>query len=163
MQRTMHQIQRNSPGNCTNRKRLTDDTRATARVSIAVHAAFHATAFSTMVRITRGAVTHQHAGSGGSLEHIVDTFDAEGTTFFVVPSADIVGNTFSLRSRHVVQVVWVVLCRPEVRLASDKDDRNDRSTNGPHLFNPLQVVRSERPTSWRARLKYLDRHVLQRI
>lgn len=106
-------------------------------MSTVVYTTLHPTALSTMVGIAWGAVTHQHAGSGGSLKDIVDTFDAESAAFFVVPSADVVSDTLGLRSCHVIQVVWVILCRPEVRFASDEDDRNDGSANGPHLFYPL--------------------------
>ena len=102
-----------------------------------IHPTFHATALSAMVGTARSAVTHQHAGSGGGLKDIINTLDPEGTALFVVPSADIVGNTLGLRSCHIVQVIWVILSRPEVRFASDEDDRNDGSANGPHLFNPL--------------------------
>jgi hypothetical protein len=90
-----------------------------------------------MVGTARSAVTHQHAGSGGGLKDIIDAFDAESAALFVIPSADIVSDTLGLRSCHVIQVVWVILCRPEVRFASDKEYRNDGSANGPHLFYPL--------------------------
>jgi len=104
-----------------------------------IHATFHtAAALSAMVGTTRSAVTHQHAGSGGGLKDIINAFDAEGAALFVVPSADIVSDTLGLRSCHVVQVVWMILRRPKVRFASDKDDRNDGTANGPHLFNPLR-------------------------
>jgi hypothetical protein len=102
-----------------------------------VYTTLHPTALPTMVSTARNTVTHQHAGSGGSLKDIVDTFDAKSTAFFVVSGADVVCDTLGLRSCNVIQVVRVVLWRPEVRFASDKDDRNDGSANGPHLFNPL--------------------------
>lgn len=102
-----------------------------------VYTAFHPAALSTMVGTARGTVTHQHAGPGGSLKDIVNAFDAKSAAFFVVPSADIMGDTLGLRSCHVIQVIWMILCRPKVRFASDEDDRNDGSANGPHLFYPL--------------------------
>jgi hypothetical protein len=105
-------------------------------VTTFVHTALHPTALSAMVG-ARSAVTHQHAGSGGGLKDIINALDAEGTALFVIPRADVVSDTFGLCSCHIVQVVWVVLSRPEIRFASDKDDRNDGSANRPHLFNPL--------------------------
>jgi hypothetical protein len=102
-----------------------------------VHAALHPTALSAMVGTAWSTVTHQHAGSGGSLKDIVNALDAEGAAFFVVPSANIVSDTFGLRSCHIIQVIWVILRWPEVRFASDEDDRNDGSANRPHFFYPL--------------------------
>ena len=90
-----------------------------------------------MVGVPRSTVTHKHASSGGGFKDIIDTFNAEGAALFVVPSTNVVSNTLGLRSCHVIQVIWVVLCRPEVRFASDKDDRNNGSADGPHLFYPL--------------------------
>ena len=86
---------------------------------------------------TTGTITHQHAGSSGGLKDVVDTFDAKSATFFVVPGTNIVGDTLGLRSCNIIQVVRVILWRPEVRFASDEDYRNDGSANGPHLFYPL--------------------------
>lgn len=103
----------------------------------AVHTTPHATAPSAVVRTARSTVTHQHAGSGGGLKDVIDAFNAEGAALLIVPSADIVSDTFGLRPRHIIQVIWVILCRPEVRFTPDKDDRNDGSANGPHLFYPL--------------------------
>ena len=79
---------------------------------VVAHTALHATALSAMVRATRSPVSHQHTGPGGGLKDIINTFDTEGAALFVVPCADIVSDTFGLRSCHVIQVVWVVLCRP---------------------------------------------------
>lgn len=106
-------------------------------MSTVVYPNLQPAALSSMVGIARSAIAHEHAGSGGSLEDIVNTFDPKRTAFLVVPGADIVSNTFGLRSCHVIQVIWVVLWRPEVRFASDEDDRNDRSADGPDLFDPL--------------------------
>jgi len=106
-------------------------------VPTVIQATLHATALPAMVRTARSTVTHQHASSGGRFKHVVNSFDTEGTALFVVPSADIVSNTLGLRSCHIVQVVWVILWGPEVRFASDEDDRNDGSADGPHLFYPL--------------------------
>ena len=102
-----------------------------------VHTTLHPTAFPAMVRAARNTVTHQHARSGGSLKHIVDTFDPKSTAFFIVSRPDVVSDTLGLRPCNVIQVVRVILWRPEVRFASDEDDRNDGSTNGPNLFYPL--------------------------
>lgn len=107
-----------------------------------VHATLHPTALSAVVGAAWSAVTHQHAGSGGSLKDIVNTLDAESAALFVVPGADVVSDTFGLRSCHVIQVVWMILRRSEVRFASDKDDRNDGAADGPDLFNPLKTARS---------------------
>ena len=109
-------------------------------MSTIVHATFHATTLSAVMGIACSTVTHKHASSSGGLEHIVNAFNPEGAAFFVVPGADIMSNTFGLRPCHVIQVIWMILCRPEVRFAPDKDDRNDGSTNGPHFFNPLQIA-----------------------
>jgi len=72
-----------------------------------VYPALNPAALPTMVRTARGTITHQHAGPGGSLKDIVDTFDAKSTAFLVVSGADLVGNTLSLRPCHVIQVVRV--------------------------------------------------------
>lgn len=45
------------------------------------------------------AFAHQHAGPGGSLKDIVDTFDLEGGAFFVTTSADGLGDAFTLSTR----------------------------------------------------------------
>jgi len=126
-----------SPGDYANRKCLTDDTRTTARVPTVVHTTLHAAALSAMVRAARSTITHQHAGSGGRLKDIINTFNTEGAALFVVPGPDVVSNTFCLRSCHVIQVVWMILWWPEVRFAPDEDDRNDGPAYGPHLFYPL--------------------------
>lgn len=81
---------------------------------IAIQSTLHATALSAMVGTAWSTITHQHAGSSGGFKHIVNAFDAEGTAFFVVPSTDVVSDTLGLRSCHIVQVIWVVLRRPEV-------------------------------------------------
>jgi hypothetical protein len=70
-----------------------------------VYSALHPTALPTMV----STVTHQHAGSGGGLKDVVDTFDAKSTAFFVVSGTDVMGDTFGLRSCNEIQVVWVIL------------------------------------------------------
>ena len=106
-----------------------------------VHATHHPAALSAMVGVARSAIAHQHAGPGGGLKHIVNALDAEGTALFVIPGTDVVSDTLGLRSCHVIQVVWVVLWRSEVRFASDKDDRNNGSADRPYLFYPLQVAR----------------------
>lgn len=72
------------------------------------------TTLAGMPVVIRSTITHQHAGPGGGLKDVVDTFDAKSTAFFVVSGTDIVSDTFGLRSCHVIQVVWVILCRPEV-------------------------------------------------
>lgn len=107
---------------------------------ISVHTTPHATAPSAMVGTARSTITHQHTGSGGGLKDIIDAFNAEGAALLIVSSADIVSDTFGLRPRHKIQVIWVILCRTEVRFTSDKDDRNDGSANGPHLFYPLYIA-----------------------
>lgn len=99
------------------------------------------TALPAMVR-ARNTVAHQHTSSGGSLEDIIDTFDAKSAALFVVSGTDSVSDILGLRSCNVIRVVWVILGRPEVRFASDKDDRNDGPANGPHLFYPLLVARN---------------------
>lgn len=99
-----------------------------------VQTTLHATALSAMVRIARSAITHQHAGPGGGLEDIINAFDAESAALFVIPSTNVVSDTFGLRSCHIIQVIRVILRRTEVRFASNKDDRNDGSANRPHLF-----------------------------
>ena len=126
-----------SPGDHINRECLADDTRASIRVPAVIHATLHPAALSAMVGAARSAVTHQHTGSGGSLKDIINTLDAKSAALFVVPGADVVSDTLGLRSCHVIQVVWVILRWPEVRFASDKDDRNDGPANRPHLFDPL--------------------------
>ena len=102
-----------------------------------VQAALHPAALSAMVGMARSAIAHQHAGSRRGFKHIVDAFDAERTALFVVPGADVVRDTLGLRSCHVIQVIRMVLWRPQVRFASDQDDRNDGSADRPHLFYPL--------------------------
>lgn len=102
-----------------------------------VDATFNSAALSTMMGAARSTVPHQHAGSGGSLEDIVNTLNTKSAAFFVVPGADVMGNTLGLRSCHVIQVTWMILWWPEVGFASDKDDRNDGPADGPHLFYPL--------------------------
>ena len=59
-------------------------------------------------------VTHQHAGSSGCLKYIVNAFDPECAAFFVVHGTNIAGDVFGLLSCHVIQVIRVIICRPEV-------------------------------------------------
>ena len=83
-------------------------------MSTIVQTALHAAALSAMVGVTRSTVTHQHARSSGGFKDIINALNAEGAALFVVPSANVVCDTLGLRSCHIIQVIWVVLCRPEV-------------------------------------------------
>ena len=125
------------PRDSINHRCSTHNAGAAVRMPAIVQATLHPAALSAMVGVARSTIAHQHAGSRGGFKHIVNTFDAEGTAFFVVPGADVVRNTLGLRSCHVIQVVRMVLWRPQVRFASDQDDRNNGSADRPHLFYPL--------------------------
>jgi hypothetical protein len=108
-------------------------------------------ALSRMIRVTvtrnaappsrvscpRNTLTHQHARPSRSLKDIINAFDLQRGALLVSSCTDSLRDSLRLRPRDVSVNIRIITRWTQVCLAAHKDYRDDRTTYGPHFFNPL--------------------------
>lgn len=97
------------------------------------------TASPSMMASCWYALTHQHAGTGGSLKDIVNAFDFEGGAFLVATGADGLGDTFTLSTGDELVEIGCVGWWTQIGLAADEEYWNRGAADGAYFFYPLSA------------------------